>query len=108
MITGSELGLGINSVSLIELDILRIQQVRKSLRCVLKIKKTAAFSLLDPRIIISVSVKDDPLMLSVGLLDELMQALFKILSSLQLVRKLHEYLSYSSVDDCICAGQRYI
>ena len=71
-----------------ELYILRCKESRKGIYGSLQVQKTSLLGLCFPFIRISVTIKDDSLMLLNGLLNQFVELIGKVLSTLEFIRKL--------------------
>ena len=67
LVTGEELLFCEDFMFCEELNVLLVDEMRKSLRCGLEVRKTALLGLCKPFVCVAVSVEDDPLMLLKGI-----------------------------------------
>ena len=87
-----------------DLNVLFIKYVWKGVRCRLKVVKSALFCFLNPRIIITVSVENDSLVLFDCLKNKVVESSLKVRCFFKKVCKLAKLFCNNSVKEYVCTS----
>ena len=90
-----------------QLDILFCDEAGDCLRCGAQIEKSAFLRFLRPGIVVAVAVKDDALVRTYGLYDQIVKCGFEIVCLFQLIGKLTKRFRNGGIDDGIAVGNGF-